>query len=511
MRKLLRFLTGRLFWSSLLIIAQIAILSYVIYTQAGLDIVVGRVFVGISLIMTMVVLSRDENPAYKIGWILIFMLLPLYGGVYYILFGNKRFSNRISLKRESFIRLYRDGMRNLPSADPQPMKELGHDDPLLYREAHYINAISEFPVVRHTKATYYPLGDEWLPAMLEGLRSARRFILMEFFIIDPGEVWNEVLSILDQKQKDGVEVRLMYDDVGSIKFLPNHYDRMLRKHGFKVATFNPLKPHLNSRMNSRDHRKVLVIDGNVAFTGGVNLADEYVNRKILYGHWKDTAVRLEGAAVANLTMMFFQLWCYTCAEKLDFSEFMPDHSMESDGFIQPFGDNPLDDQNVAENVYLQAIGMSRRYVWITTPYLALDNEMITALRLAAQSGVDVRIIVPHIPDKWYAFAVTRSYYRALLEGGVRIYEYTPGFIHAKTIITDDEFAIIGTINMDYRAFYLNFENGVAFYHSSIIKDVRKDLERTFALSHSVTLEEATQISLPRRLFRALFRLFSPLM
>ncbi|MFA6775439.1 MAG: cardiolipin synthase [Sphaerochaetaceae bacterium] len=511
MRKLLKFLTGRLFWSTVLIVAQVALISYLIYSRAGSDYVVEHVFLGISLVMTMVVISRDENPAFKIGWILIFMLFPLYGGFYYILFGNKKFSSKVSVKLDKFLRRYRNGMRNVHTPDTSPMKELEALDPTLALKAQYITHISGFPVCQYTKVTYYPLGDDWYPEMIKTLTGAKRFILMEFFILDPGEVWDTILEILVRKQQEGVDVRLMYDDLGTIKFVPNHYERILRKRGLKVVAFNPLQPHLNSRMNSRDHRKVLVVDGNVGFTGGVNLADEYVNRKLLYGHWKDTAVRLEGDAVGNLTLMFFQLWGFATGEELDFLPFMPTEHEQGDGFVQPFGDNPLDDKNVAENSYLSLIAVAKRYVWITTPYLALDNEMLTVLRIAAQSGVDVRIIVPHIPDKWYVFAVTRSYYRLLMECGVRIYEYTPGFIHAKTIVSDGKVAIIGTINMDYRTFYLNFENGVAFYHSSVVGDVEQDVKRTLAVSHEVKLDEVRRTSLVRRLFRSLLRLFSPLM
>lgn len=511
MRKLLKFLTGRLFWSAILIVAQVALLSYLIYSQAGSDYTVERVFLGISLIMTMVVISRDENPAYKIGWILIFMLFPLYGGFYYILFGNKKFTGKVSRKLNAFLRGYRRGLRNVHAPDATPMQQLEAKDPALSRKAKYISAISGFPLCQRTRVTYYPLGDDWYPEMLATLESAKRFILMEFFILDPGEVWDTVLDILVRKVREGVDVRLMYDDVGTIKFVPNHYERQLRAKGLKVVAFNPLKPHLNSRMNSRDHRKVLVVDGNVGYTGGVNLADEYVNRRILYGHWKDTAVRLEGEAVGNLTLMFFQLWGYATGEELDFAPFMPTECQESDGFVQPFGDNPLDNNNVAENSYLSIIGVAKKYVWITTPYLALDNEMITALKIAAQSGVDVRIIVPHIPDKWYVFAVTRSYYRQLMESGVRIYEYTPGFIHAKAIVSDGNVAIIGTINMDYRTFYLNFENGVAFYYCSIVTNVEADVRRTMELSHQVGMEEVRSTSTLRRLGRFLLRLFSPLM
>ena len=278
----------------------------------------------------------------------------------------------------------------------------------------------------------------------------------------------------------------MYDDVGSIFTTPSHYDRTLRGLGLEVVAFNPLRTHLNSRLNSRDHRKVIVIDGNIGYTGGMNIADEYINRTIKYGHWKDTAVKITGDAVWSLTQMFLQLWSFSTGVTEQFALYQPTITAKTDGFVQPFGDNPLDSHNVAENAYIQVINMAKRYVYITTPYLVLDNEMLTALKIAAQSGVDVRIVTPYIPDKKGVFLVTRANYYKLLEAGVKIYEYTPGFIHAKMFVSDDHVAIIGTINMDYRSFYLHFENAIVLYGSSAIKHVYEDIERTIMLGKPIT-------------------------
>ncbi|MFA7119415.1 MAG: cardiolipin synthase [Sphaerochaetaceae bacterium] len=509
MRKLLKFITGRLFLSTVLIIFQVGVLAYVI-TSTSHNALWMQLFSAMSIIMTVVMLSKDENPAYKIGWMLIFMVFPLYGGVFYILFGNKKFTSRISFKRESFYQAYNQGLKNVPKNEDAVWKVLAARDTDLGKQEQYLESISGFPVCQNTAVKFYPLGEDWFVDMIEEVRKAKSFILLEFFIIEEGELWDLLLEVLLQKRWEGVEVRLMFDDLGAIQHIPNHYERKLRSLGLQVVAFNPLKPHLNIRMNCRDHRKVLVIDGNVGFTGGVNLSDEYANRKILFGHWKDYAVRLEGDAVWNLTLMFMQLWVYSTSEELDFSRFIPTRKALSDGFVQPFGDNPLDDNNVAENAYIQIIGMAKKYVWITTPYLALDNEMITVLRICAQSNVDVRIVIPHIPDKWYAFSVSRSYYRSLIAAGVKIYEYTPGFIHAKTIISDDKVAILGTINMDYRTFYLDFENGVAFYQCSIVKEICSDLSAVFEVSHQVTEEEVRNTSLPRRLLRSVLKLTSPL-
>ena len=265
------------------------------------------------------------------------------------------------------------------------------------------------------------------------------------------------------------------------------------------------------QMNYRDHRKICVIDGNVGFTGGINLADEYINAYPKHGHWKDTAVMLTGDAVWSLTQMFLQLWEFNCGEEKDQSLFRPTLCPPSDGYVQPFGDSPLDYDNVAENAYLQIINTASRYVYITTPYLILDNEMITALTVAAKSGIDVRIITPHIADKWFVHIVTQSYYRQLLEEGVKIYEYTPGFIHAKMFVSDDDVAIVGTTNMDFRSFYLHFECGVAFYNSSVIPKVKEDIDKTLAISQEITLDTIKSYPLYRRIAAAFLKMFAPLM
>jgi cardiolipin synthase len=320
-----------------------------------------------------------------------------------------------------------------------------------------------------------------------------------------------MLHVLRRKIDQGVVVRIMYDDLGSIQTLPSRYEQTLKDMGFLVGVFNRIKPHLNAKLNYRDHRKLLVIDGNVGFTGGINFADEYINRKIRYGHWKDTTVMLRGDAVWNLTLMFFQQWMFTTEEDIDLTDFVPTIRGVSDGFVQPFGDSPLDGENISENAYIQIINHAQRYVWITTPYLIIDTQMSAALSIAAQSGVDVRIITPRFPDKWYVHPVTRSHYRSLLEVGVKIYEYTPGFMHAKMFVSDDDVSIVGTTNMDYRSFYMHFECGVIFFGSSVAHDVRNDIVKTLDLCTEITLTEEERKPYPVRFVRDVLKLFSPLM
>lgn len=282
--------------------------------------------------------------------------------------------------------------------------------------------------------------------------------------------------------------------------------------GIECRVFNRFRPSLDVFMNYRDHRKICIIDGNVGFTGGINLADEYINAYEKHGHWKDTSIMLKGDAVWSLTILFLQMWGNTLSENdIDFEAYKPTKSYPTDGFVQPFGDSPIDSDLIGENTYMNIINNAKEYVYIQTPYLILDHEMTTALCLAAQSGIDVRIITPHIPDKWYVHAVTRANYAELVRAGVKIYEYTPGFIHAKTIVSDDTYAIVGTTNFDFRSFYLHFECGVFLFRASTVLDVRNDFLQTQQLSEEITENDCEKVKLPVRILRALLRVFSPLM
>lgn len=510
LRKLLKFLTGRLFISLVLIAFQIGFLVY-IFSFAQNDTLWIQLFSALSILMTLVVVVRDLNPAYKIGWMLIFMIFPVYGGFLYLLFGNRRLNARLRKRLEQLNIFYKKGVEGGMYSELLPMQALSSYSRTLARQAQYIANISGYPVWGNTEVEYFPSGESWALDVLSELKKAKSFIFMEFFIISEGELWDTMLSVLLEKRKMGVQIRLLYDDVGSILGLPTHFDRRLRSLGLEVVAFNPLRAHLNSRLNSRDHRKVMVIDGNIGYTGGMNIADEYVNRLLKFGHWKDTAVKLKGDAVWSLSQMFLQLWAFSTSNAENFALYRPTLTCQTDGFVQPFADNPLDNENVAENAYIQIISMAKKYVWITTPYLVLDNEMLTALKIAAQSGVDVRIITPHMPDKWYVFAVTRQNYRPLLEAGVRIYEYTPGFLHAKMFVSDDRVAIIGTINMDYRSFYLHFENGVVFYGSSVIRQVYEDIDHTLDISKEIDMEFMKKRPWYKRMAGMLLKLAAPMM
>ena len=461
----------------------------------------------ISLMVVLWLVNKDENPSYKISWIIVVLLFPMFGGLLYLLIGNKKPSHKIrrilqpALDEISQVALLEDDVSKTLTESKQ--------DAL-----HYLSDLGYGTYLR-TKCRYYSLGDYCYGDLLKDISQAKKYIFMEYFIVSEGLMFENILKILAQKVQEGVEVRFIYDDVGSITTLPYHFEKKLEQLGIQCVVFNPFIPLVSARMNHRDHRKICIIDGNIGYSGGFNLADEYINVKVRFGHWKDCSVMLKGEAVWNLTLMFLQFWNYDEKIKDNVFDFKPDFNefidIENDGYVQPYSDSPTDNENVGEYTHINMINGANRYVYATTPYLVIDNEMKTALTLAAKNGVDVRILVPHIPDKWYVFAVTRANYQPLIEAGVKIYEYTPGFVHGKTFVVDDDMAVVGTVNMDYRSYYLHYECGVWFYRSKVVMDVKQDYLHSLAKSHEVTLEECKNVKLPVRIMRSILNLFSPMM
>ena len=517
-KRLLKILTSRLFIVAVLILLQLFLLLFALVELGTRQYWVSIAFKILSFLMVLCILPREDNPSYKISWIILIMAVPLVGGIFYLIFGMKRNSRHMARQIERYTRtlLHRDHGQQLlaPKAASAPLDRLEQNNPMLGRQAGYIQNSSGFMLYENTEAQYFPSGETFYERLLEELRGAKKFILLEYFIVHPGKMWDSILKILEQKRDHGVQIRIMYDDVGCVTTLPALYADYLRQKGFQVGVFNPFHPQLNAATNYRDHRKICVIDGNVGFTGGINLADEYINAYEKHGHWKDTSILLKGEAVFNLTVMFLSMWDYLDGTigKTDYSRYYPTVWDENaKGYVQPFADNPLDDEAVGETVYLNLINKAKRYVYITTPYLILSSEMFTALTSAAKCGVDVRIITPYVPDKWYVHMVTRSHYKQLLEAGVRIFEYTPGFIHAKMFVSDDTTAVVGTTNVDFRSFYLHFECGVAFYLSPVVAQVKDDILRTQNICEEITLEKVHAIKAPVRILRTLLRAFAPLM
>lgn len=468
----------------------------------------------LSILVVVYIINRPINPSYKLAWCITILFIPVFGGLFYLLLS-------VNITRRKF----RSSIR---SAVAEAKTHLKQDDEVLHHiesiskhaapQAAYIHNSTKYPVYENTSVEYYASGEEMFLRMLEELEKAKHFIFMEYFIIHEGAFWDSVLDILKRKAQEGLDIRVIYDDMGSISTLPKDYPLILEQYGIKCYAFNPLRPILSLRLNNRDHRKILVIDGHTSFTGGINLADEYINHLEMNGYWKDTGVMLKGEATWNFTNMFLQLWQHLSDENVDFesyhipmSEFPDDCKDVGDGFVQPYADNPLFSEVVAENVYLNMIHRATKYIYITTPYLIVDNEMITALTLAAESGIDVRIVTPGIPDKKYVFMMTRSFYEPLTKAGVKIYEYTPGFIHAKMMVVDDVYAVVGSINLDFRSLYLHFECAAFLYHSQVIEDIKEDIEETIKVSQEITYDYCLSLNRPYRLWQSLLRLYAPLL
>ena len=613
MKQSKKLLTNKILFSGLLILIQLIIVFVAFLTIHRSSRFFVYLFKLISVLAALYIINKDDASAYKITWLVLIAAVPFVGGVLYVFLGDKKPSQRLQF---AFLKQ----IKNQRIIENDIIEEVA--DPYIKGQMNYLNQ-QRYPTYYGQDLKYFSLGDDAFEPLLESLRNAKKFIFMQFFIVDEGKMLKSVLDILKEKVKEGVEVRFMYDDVGSLTMLPRHYDRQLEKMGIKSVAFNPFIPVLslamNNRdhkkivvidgeigfsggfnladeyinqslrnakkfifmqffivdegkmlksvldilkekvkegvevrfmyddvgsltmlprhydrqlekmgiksvafnpfipvlslaMNNRDHKKIVVIDGEIGFSGGFNLADEYINQRVKYGHWKDSGLMIHGPAVNSLTKMFLESWNVARNTEEDYEKYYvcSHQKFEVDGYVTPYGDSPLDDENVGENVYLNMINQAYDYLYITTPYLILDDNLQTALINAAKRGVDVRIITPGIPDKKIVFRVTRSYYQTLIKHGIRIYEYTPGFIHAKNFLVDDKCATVGTINLDYRSLYLHFENGIYLYNNKILKDIKEDFLATVEKSHEITLDEVVTGKF-MGWFEAILRVIAPLL
>ncbi len=511
MKKLLKLLFSRVFILGIPILLQAFAIVMVIWRFSSYFVYFYSICTLLSVIALIRILSGRTNPAYKIAWIVPIMLFPIFGGLFYLMFGGNRLSKR--MKRKMYA--IQEKTLELLGQNESVVQEIELRDRSASNLSRYIENYSFCPAYQNTTTEFLTPGERMFERLLEELKKSEKFIFLEYFIIEKGIMWNSILEILVEKVKQGVDVRVIYDDVGCLFTLPFGYNKQLEKMGIKCVVFNPLVPLLTIRMNNRDHRKIAIIDGKIAFTGGINLADEYINAYERFGHWKDSAILLQGEAVWSFTVMFLSLWNYQRKTEEDYEQYrLPSQQVEafpSDGFVQPFADSPLDDEAICQTIYLNLIGKAERYVYITTPYLILDNEMVTALCSAAKRSVDVRIVTPHIEDKWFVHAVTRSNYNVLVQSGVKIYEYTPGFMHSKTFTVDDELAVVGTINLDYRSLFLHFECGVWLYQTQSVLVVKEDFVTTLVQCQPVTLEDCQAVKWYRRAGRSILRVFAPLM
>ena len=465
----------------------------------------------LAAILVVAITNSDENPAFKLIWMLPLCLFPVLGATLYLFITSN--PARIGIKKALY--------RRIEETSPY----LTQNENVIYRMqdenipitglAHYIQNINGFPSYDNTTITYFAGGEEKLKDLLEELEKAEKFIFLEYFIINPGRVWDAVREVLEKKAAEGVEVRLMYDGFNSILKLPRRYPDTLKEKGITAKVFSPVIPFLSSHQNYRDHRKILVIDGKVAYNGGINLADEYMNYIERFGYWKDTAVKLRGDAVKSFTAMFLQMWNVSERGEEDYAKYLEVEPFPiqpgQNGFVIPYNDDPCNGEDIAEGVYLDILNKAQDYVYIMTPYLIPENEIITGLKFAAQRGVDVRIIMPHIPDKQIAFDIAHTYYLQLLEAGVKIYEFTPGFVHAKMFLSDDIKAVVGTINLDFRSLYEHYECATFIYGNSVIRDIKEDFRKTLEQCERFMEEDYKKLPLVRRISGKIFRLVAPLM
>lgn len=507
MNKLLKKLFSRTVVTALLIVIQVAWLAALLLQLGNSLPVIQTVLRILSLVAILFVIKSDMNPSYKIGWILLIAVLPILGGLMYVIFGNKRPTKNM----REMLRAQLEKSAEYLGTQESITGELDGGAAGLFK---YLEGSAGYPTAKNTTVRYYRVGEEMYADLLPELEKAEKFIFLEYFIIRPGEMWDGVLEILKRKAAAGVDVRIIYDDMGCIDILPANYNATLEGWGIRTMAFNRFVPAVSLVMNNRDHRKITVIDGKVGFTGGINISDEYINVKERFGHWKDTGLMLKGPGVFNLTLMFLEMWNAFNKDGDRYAEFIPDSFEEcgsaDDGYVLSFSDSPLDNESVGESVYTDMLYQAKDYIYITTPYLAIDSELQTALCMAAKRGVDVRMITPGIPDKKLVYRLTRSYYPTLLRAGVKIYEYTPGFIHAKSYVCDDKLCVVGTINMDYRSLYLHFECGTLMYNNPEIKQVKKDDLETMEKCRKVELSDM-KTNFLGELFDSFLRSVAPLL
>lgn len=511
MKKFWRVVLSRTFLFAILALVQIAFFAWLITEFSRIGTTTYTILTILSVLVIVLVFEKDDiNPAYRMMWMMIVVVLPITGAAFYLLWGNRNIGRK---KSRVFAELEARGDSVLQQ-DEAVLAAFTKKETHLAPMARYLAAYAN-PLYADTACEYYAWGEEFFPRFIEELQKAKKYVFLEYFIIDEGEMWDKTLAILKEKAAAGVDVRVAYDFVGSLFTLDGDYPQQLRAYGIQCEAFNPIhfSWHISdyTLLNHRNHRKVAVIDGNVGFTGGLNFADEYINKRERFGIWKDTAFLLRGPGVYSLTVTFLKTWDYMTGGVSALEAYRPSLKAEADCCVQPYADTPIDAENISESAYLHVINHTKEYVYITTPYLVIDHEMMTALTLAAKSGIDVRIITPGIPDKWYVYYVTQSYYKVLLQAGVRIYEFTPGFLHAKMYVSDDKTAIVGSANMDYRSLYLHFENCCAFYGGHMVKDVKADMLRTFEKSHEITMQDVDRTGLVKRLLQLFFRFFSPML
>ena len=463
----------------------------------------------LSIILMLYLINCETNPTAKITWLIISMIAPIVGLLFFV-FTRMEVGHRLLKTRLEQI------IKNTKESITQEiclLESIRKENPEVASLHYYLNRSGCFPIYDNTRVDYFSCGEEMFEALLKELENARKYIFLEYFIIDEGYMWGKVLEILKIKAEEGVEIRVMYDGTCEFALLPHDYPQRLKKLGIQCKAFAPVSPFVSTHYNYRDHRKILVIDGHTAFTGGINMADEYINKVEKFGHWKDTAIMLRGEAVKSFTLMFLQMWNVD-ERKAEFDKYLQMNMVDKnkeEGYVLPYGDWPLDDDKVGECVYIDILNHAKKYVHIMSPYLILDSEMEYAIKYAAKRGVDVKLILPGIPDKKAPYALAKSHYKSLLNAGVEIYEYTPGFVHAKVFVSDDYMGTVGTINLDYRSLYHHFECGAYLYNVNCISDMEIDFQETLKQCHRVTITDVKKEKAFYKILGALMKVVAPLM
>lgn len=493
----------------LLVVLQLFALYLLYAGTKQISLYMGVLFGLLRFVTILYIVYRNINPAYKIIWIIFIMLFPVAGFLFYVFFGSAKMPSRIGNRIQSI----KEGTNRFLPKNDSMYRSLKNENEEAYRQAEYLYNTSLFPVYRNSKAEYISDGQKYFDKMLKDIENAKKYVFLEYFIISKSELWDEVFELLDKKSKDGVRIFIITDEIGSLGRLPKGFKNDFGNGKIETAVFNSLRPILSGKVNYRNHRKITVIDGEIAYTGGINIGDEYTNTIQRYGHWKDAGVRVTGSAVDSFAVMFLRMWNFSSkGRNLQYGRFvLKEHDDEGKGFVVPYADGPHNTCNPARNIYLQMISNAKKSIWIMTPYLILDNEIVTALVNRSLSGVDIKIITPHIPDKKVVFACTRSFYEELIQAGVHIYEYKRGFVHAKTCLVDGIISTVGSVNFDFRSFYLNYECGVWMYKTGVELSLKRDFMNVMQDSIEINLDGLKRRSIFRRTFEAILRIISPLL
>ena len=509
MKKVLKVIFGRAFYTSFSLLLQILLMIWATGLLAGNYFYFSLLLDILAILIALRITVKWDNIAYRLVWVFVILAVPVFGLSLFAMFGRTSINRKT---KKHYIKVEGEYLNHLAEFESC----LPPDDDLtgyVHRQMNYIDQYGAYPSYQNTDVKFYSPAEEALEDMFTALRGAKKFIFLEYFTIQNAKVWKTVEEILISKVKQGVEVRVIYDDFGSLKFIDKDFAKRMNRYGIQCRIFNPFIPFIYVFMNHRDHRKIMVIDNEISFTGGFNLADEYFNLESPYGHWKDSGIRLEGDAVRNHTLMFLEMWNFIKKTDLSVAHYLVPYAYEAkekDTYVQPYSDTPIDHEPLGENVYMNIIKTAKHHVYITTPYLIISEEMNRELCMAAKRGVDVRIITPGIPDKKSIFLLTQSYYERLIHAGVRIYQYSPGFIHAKQYLCDDEIAVVGTINMDFRSLYLHFECATYLYHCEAIKDIRQDFENMFPICEEITLDLAKKHTGYKNFKQSVLRLLAPM-